>query len=184
MMASTSPLASIGSRTGKPTRDDLHLGGVDAVRLHEDRPLRVGAVRRRGAELLAFEILRRRHTAALAADNRERRLVVDHEHRLDRRARIGVAELDQRVDVAEAHVVGAGGHALDRLERAARAVDGDVEALGLEVALVDRDHERRGRAFELEVEREFDRLAAPAPRWRRAPMRRREVRSGRAGGGR
>ena len=71
--------------------------------------------------------------------------------------RIGVAELDQRIDVAEAHLVGAGGDAVDRLERARRRVDGDVEPFGLEVALVDRDQERRRRAFELEVEREFDR---------------------------
>ena len=135
---------------------DRHLGGVDVVGLHEDLPLRVGAVGGGRAELLAFEVLRLGHAAALAADDREGRLVVDHEHRLDRRARIGVAELDQRVDVAEAHVVGAGRDAVDRLERARRGVDGDVEAFGLEVALVDGDHERRGRALELEVERELD----------------------------
>ena len=118
--------------------------------------MRIGAVRRRGAELLAFKVLRRDDATALAPHDRERRLVVDHEHRLDRRAWIGVAELDQRIDVAEAHVVGAGRDAIDRLERTARGVDGDVEPLGLEVALVDRDHERRGGALELEVEREFD----------------------------
>ena len=127
------------------------------------------------AELLAFEVLRLADAAALAPDDREGRLVVDHEHGLDRRARIGVAELDQRVDVAEAHVVGARRDAVDRLERAAGGVDGDVEALGLEVALVDRDQERRRRALELAVEREFDRGLRARPRWRQAPMRRREA---------
>jgi hypothetical protein len=69
--------------------------------------LRVGAVRGRRAELLAFEILGRGDTAALARDDRERRIAIDHEDRLDRRLRVLVAELDQRVDVAERHVVGA-----------------------------------------------------------------------------
>ena len=78
--------------------------------------------------------------------------------------RIRVAELDQRVDVAEAHLVGAGGDAVDRLERARRGVDGDVEPFGLEVALVDRDQERRRRAFELAVEREFDRRSGRTQR--------------------
>ena len=164
---------------------DRHLGGVDAVRLREDRPLRIGAVRRRARRASCLRDPSASTTPRLLRPTIENgRLVVDHEHGLDRRARIGVAELDQRVDVAEAHVVGARRDAVDRLERAAGGVDGDVEALGLEVALVDRDHERRRRAFELAVEREFDRRSARRPWWRRAPMRRREVRSGRAGGDR
>src|SRR4029077_421716 len=136
--------------------DDRYFGGSHASPQQEDRRLRGGAVRRRRAELFAFEIFRRSDAAALAPDDRERRLVVDHEYGLDRRARVGVAELDQRIDVAEAHVVGAGGDAIDRLKRAGRGIDRDVEAFGLEVALVDRDHERGSRALELEVERELD----------------------------
>jgi hypothetical protein len=97
------------------------------------------------------------HAAALARDDRERRAVVDHEHRLDRRGRVLVAELDQRIDVAEAHVVGAGGNTGDRLQRAGRGIDGDVESLSLVVALVEPDQERCRRALELEVEAEFDR---------------------------
>ncbi len=38
---------------------DLHLAGVDAVLLGEGGPLRIGAIRRGGAEHFAFQILRR-----------------------------------------------------------------------------------------------------------------------------
>src|SRR5262249_37766966 len=55
--------------------------------------------------------------------------------------RVLVAELDQRVDVGEGHVVGARRDAVDRLDRAAGGVDGDVEAFGLEVAAVERQQE-------------------------------------------
>ena len=136
---------------------DRDLGRIDVVGLGEDLPLRIGAVRGRRAELLAFEILRIHGTAALAADNRKRRLVVDHEDGLDRHVRIGVAELDQRIDVAEADVVGAGRDAVQRLERAAGGVDRDVETFGLVIALVGGDQERRRRALEFPVEREFHR---------------------------
>src|SRR5207237_454479 len=123
----------------------------------EDRPLREGAIRGWRAELLALQILWRGDASALAADNGERGLVVDYEHGLDRRARIGVTELDQRIDVAEAHVVGARRDAIDRFERAGGRIDRHVEPFGLVIALVNRDHERRGRALEFEIEREFDR---------------------------
>ena len=62
---------------------DLHLRRVDAVLLHERLPLREGAVGGRRAEDLAFEILRLGDAGLARGRDRERRLVVDHQHRLD-----------------------------------------------------------------------------------------------------
>src|SRR5262249_28006441 len=86
-----------------------------------------------------------------------RRSVVDHEYRLDRHAGVLVTKLDERIDIAEAHVVGAGGNTRNRLEGTGRAVDGDVEPLRLVVALVDPDQKWRRRTLELEIEAELDR---------------------------
>ena len=60
-----------------------------------------------------------------------------------------------RLYVAEAHVVGAGGDPVDRLERAGGRVDSDVHAFRLVVALVERHQERRRRSLEFEIEAEF-----------------------------
>ena len=87
--------------------------------------------------------------------DRERRLVVDHQHGLDLLVRVLVLELDQRVDVEEAERIGAGGDPRDAGDRAGTGVDRDVEALGLVVALVDRDEIGRRRPLELPVEGEF-----------------------------
>src|SRR5262249_7798 len=68
-----------------------------------------------------------------------------------------VGELDEGVDVRECHVVGARRDAVDRLDRAARGIDGHVEAFGLEVAAVERQQEGRLRAFIFPVERKLHR---------------------------
>ncbi len=86
VMASTWPFCQHRLAHREADVLDGHLGGVDVVGLHEDLPLGVGAVRRWRAELLAFEILRLGDAAALAADDGEGRLVVDHEDGLDRRS--------------------------------------------------------------------------------------------------
>ena len=139
--------------------DDLdgHLGGVDAVRPRERVPLRVGAVRRRGAEGLAFQVLRRGHAQRLAADDRERRLVVNHHDGGGEEVGVAVPELDERVDVRGTQVpVAAVRHPRDRLPRAHSDVHGDVEA-GLGVpAAVERHQERRGRPLPLPVVPEPD----------------------------
>src|SRR3546814_8251395 len=59
----------------------------------------------------------------------------------------------QRVDVGKTHVVGAGGDALQRTGRALAGVDGDVEAGGLVIALLQGIEERRGRTLDHPVER-------------------------------
>src|SRR5262249_30697452 len=64
-------------------------------------------------------------------------------------------ELDQRIYVGEGHVVGARRDAVDRLDRAARGIDGHVEAFGPEVAAVERQQEGRLRAFIFPIERKF-----------------------------
>ena len=152
---------------------EFHGAVVELVDGLEDRPLGVGAVGGRRAELLAHQALGIGGDAlALAADDGERRPVVDHHDGLEVDRRVLVAEADQRVHVAGADVVGAGGDAGDRLARAVARVDGDVEPLGFEVALVERHRERRGRALEAPVEGEFHRRLRPGavapcrPGWR------------------
>ena len=132
-------------------------GGVDVVRLHERVPLRVGAVRRRGAEDLAFQVLRRRHAERLAADDRERRRVVDHHDGGGEEVGVPVPELDERVDVRGAQLpVAAVGHPRDRLPRARSDIHGDVEA-GVGVpAAVERHQQRRGRSLPFPVVPEPD----------------------------
>ena len=61
----------------------------------------------RRAELLALELLGLGDAAALARHDRVRRLVVDHEYRLDRCRRMLVAILDERIDIGEGHVIAA-----------------------------------------------------------------------------
>ena len=80
------------------------------------------------AERLAFEVLRRLDRAVGLHRHRERRLV---EHHVDRDRRVlGLfrRKLDQRVDVAEADVIGAVGDQRDRGARAVALVERDFEA--------------------------------------------------------
>jgi predicted RNA polymerase sigma factor len=79
-----------------------------------------------GPEFLAFQLLGLRDAAAPARYDREGRLVVDHENRSHRRRRMLIAILDEGVDIGEAHLVGAGRNAGDRLERGRRLVDDDA----------------------------------------------------------
>ncbi len=134
---------------------DLHLGGVDVVLMHERLPLREGAVRRGRAEHLALEVLGLGDAGLGGGGDRERRLVVHHQHRLDVLVGVLVLELDQRVDVEEADRIGAGGHARDAGDRAGAGVDRDVEPFGLVVALVDGDEVGRRRSLEFPVEGEL-----------------------------
>src|SRR5262249_27363855 len=108
-------------------------------------------------KLLALKVFGCCYAAALAGDDREGRAVVNHEDRLDRKIGVLVAKLDERIDVAEAHVICARGDTLDGLDGAGRGVDGDVKAFGLIIAVVDCDQKRRGWPLELEIEAEFNR---------------------------
>ena len=135
---------------------DGHLAGVDGVLLDERLPLGVGTVGSRRAEDASFKVARRLDAGPGQRDDRERRRVVDHENPLDRHVRILVTELDQRVDVGETELVHAAGDARDRLQRTLAGVDGDVQPLVGEVALVEGQQVGGARTFELPVERELD----------------------------
>ncbi|MNK56301.1 hypothetical protein D3C87_753330 [compost metagenome] len=146
----------------KTDRFDLDLAVVETRHLLEGRPLRESAIRRRRAELLAFQRLRiTGDTQRLAADHGESRALIDHIYGLDLLARIFVEELHHRIDIAETHLIGARRHARNGFHRTIAAVDGDIQALSLEVTLVERQQETRGGAFELPVEREFHRCFGP-----------------------
>ena len=114
-------------------------------------------VRGRRGKLLPFQILRRGDAAAFARDDGRGGLVKDDEYGLDRRVGIGIAELDQAVDVGDAHVVAAGREPVHGFQRAVGSVDGHVEAFGLKVALLDGKEEWRRRPVDFAVEREADR---------------------------
>src|SRR4029078_7494030 len=76
---------------------ERHLRYIDIVEFREQRPLRQGCSAGWRAELLALEILGFGDAAALAGHDREGRPVVDDEDGLDRRPRVAVAILDQRI---------------------------------------------------------------------------------------
>ena len=115
-----------------------------------------GVEHRRG-QSLALEVGGRGDARGFQGEHCGRGVVVDHVHGLDRRLRVVRAVLDQRVEVGEADVVGAGGDAGDRAGRAVAGVDGDVQAFFGEVALLRGEQEGRGRAFEAPVEGELQR---------------------------
>ena len=113
--------------------------------------------RRTVRRVFSFQILGRDDTAAFARDDGVRGLVKHDEQGLDRRAGIAVAELDERVDVGDTHVVDVRCQPADGFERAGgRGIDAHVEPFGLEVALVDGEEEGRRRSVDLAVEREVD----------------------------
>ena len=102
--------------------------------------------------------------AAIAAPIEQEIAVGDHRVGIFARGELAdgpdtlVAEMNVgRVHVGEADIVGAGSDALDRAGRALAGVHGDVEPLGLVVALLQRHQERRGRPLEHPVQGELDR---------------------------
>ncbi|MNL36203.1 hypothetical protein D3C87_1582730 [compost metagenome] len=151
----------------KADRFDLDFAVVQPRNLLEGWPLRKSAIRRRRAELLAFQRLRvASDTKRLAAHDGKCRAFIDHVNGLDLLARILIEELDHRIDVAETHLVSAGCHARNGLHRAVTAVDRHVEAFGLEVSLVQRQQETCCRSLEFPVEREFHRRFGMGARYR------------------
>ncbi len=137
---------------------DGDLAIIDLGDLLERLPLGEGAIRRRRAKLLAFQRLRVfRDAQGLATDNCEGRPLIDHVNGLHLLCRIFVEELHDGIDIAEAHLVGAGCNPWDGFDGAVAAIDRDIQALGLEISLIEREQKACGRAFEFPVEREFDR---------------------------
>ena len=110
----------------------------------------------RRAELLSFQVFRRRDAAALARDDRAGWLVVDHEYGFERGVWLSVTKLDERVDIAEADIIGAGGDAIDWLKRTVSRLNRHLEFFRGEIAPVYRDQKGRGRPFELPIKCELD----------------------------
>ena len=93
----------------------------------------------RRAELFSFQVFRHRYAAALARDDRAGGLIVNHKYRFERGASLLVTELDECVDIAEAHVIGAGRDAIDRLQRTVSRLDRHFEVFRGEITPVYRD---------------------------------------------
>src|SRR5262249_16852279 len=137
--------------------ENRHLSAVDPCRLNEDGPLGKSGIPGRRTELFSFQVFRHRYAAALARDDGAGGLAVDHEYRFERDTSIPVTELDKRVDIAEAYVVGARGDAIDRFKRTVSRLDRHVESFRSEIATVYRNQKGCGRSFELPIKCEFDR---------------------------
>ena len=85
----------------------------------------------------------------------EWRPVVHHVDRDRRFCGLFGGELDQRIDVAEADVIGAVGHQRDRRAGAVALVHGDVEAGGFEIAAVVGEEKPALRALVFPVQHHF-----------------------------
>src|SRR5262249_54724202 len=136
--------------------EDRHLSDVDPRRLNEDGPLGKSGISGRRTELFSFQVFRHRYAAALACDDGAWGLVLDHKYRFERGTSISVTELDKRVDIAEANVVGARGDAIDRFKRTVPRLDRHVESFSSKIATVYRNQKGCGRSFELPIKFEFD----------------------------
>src|SRR5260370_37373345 len=86
----------------------------------------------------------------------ERRLI-DHHVDGDRRILgLPAGELDERIDVSEADVVGAVRHLCDRSTRAAALIDREIETLGLEVTAVVGEKEDSLGSLVFPIEHELE----------------------------
>src|SRR5262249_4516780 len=136
---------------------DRHLSDVDPRRLNKDGPLGKSGIPSRRTELFSFQVFRHRYAATLARDDGAGGFAVDHEYRFERGTSISVTELDKRVDIAEAYVVGARGDAINRFNRTVSRLDRHVESFRSEISTVYRNQKGCGRSFELPIKCEFNR---------------------------
>ncbi len=123
---------------------DRHLGRVDLGQAREGGEELQRAVIGRTADILALEVLRLLDRSVRLHRDGEGRAVEHHVDADGRRrigARLAAGERDQRVDVAEAHVIGAGAHRADRRARAIALVDVEFDAGLPEIAVVLREEE-------------------------------------------
>ncbi len=130
-------------------RIDPDLGGEGGKEL-------VGGVEHRCPEFAAHEVLGLFDAALLERVEPEGRRVVDHEHGLGCLTGIGDVELDQGVDVGEAHLIGAGGDPLDRSGRSGAPIDRHPQPGLVEIAQLAGGDERRGGPLKGPIERELD----------------------------
>jgi hypothetical protein len=145
--------------------DRLHIDLVE----REQRRQNLGAgIDAAGAELGARQLLQRLDRLALEAEY-DRGEAVEHRHDQLRRL-LGVArgELDQRREIGQPKLVGAGRNPGDRLDRAGGAVQSDVDALLAEDAALGTEEQRRIAAIDAEFEAETDGVGALRSRqmWR------------------
>ena len=145
---------------------DLDGRGVDAVALEQGREQlsRRGAGRR--AQGAPDDILERLDRAVRLGDQRKGRAVVHHEHHGGLFARPGTGNLDDRIHIAEAGVIGTGQDARHRCGGALSLVDGDSEILCREVTPLLRPEHERMNALIFPVENEADRHLLLGKGWR------------------
>src|SRR5262249_220306 len=121
---------------GESNVNNRHLAGADSGRPTKNGQSGEGATSGGPARLLSFQALGRRTPPPFRGADPRGWVVVDHEYRLEGGTFVSVMELDERIDIAEADVVGAGGDAIDRFERTVSRLDHHVELFRCEIAPV------------------------------------------------
>ena len=149
------PIGEHGLAHGKADVLDFHLRLIDAVLFDERLPLGKGAIGRRSAEHLAFEVLGLADAGLGRGCNRERRPVVHHQDRLNSLVGVLVLKFDQRVDVEESERIGAGCDPCNPGDRTGTGVDRDIESFRFVITLVDGNEIGRRRPLELPVQGEL-----------------------------
>ena len=135
--------------------DRLDIDLVEREQCRQD--LRAG-IHAAGADAGADHLLQGLDRLALEAEH-DGGKAVEHGHdELRRFLRVARGELDQRAEIGEAERMRAGGDARDRLDRSARAVHGDVDALVAENPALGAEKERRIAAVDAKFQAETDRL--------------------------
>ncbi len=129
---------------------------VQAHRLGEHREQPPGGVARRRTELSSLQFLGIRDVAALQGHDGERGVVKDHADGDERLVGVASVELDHRVDVGIAQVIGAARDLAHRVRGPVPSVNRDIQAFLSEVPLVEGHQERRLWPLEHPVEREFE----------------------------
>ncbi|MEZ5859353.1 MAG: hypothetical protein R3D28_10275 [Geminicoccaceae bacterium] len=141
---------------GRVHVDPRHGSLVDADLGGESRKELVGRIEDRRPQRVADEVLRLLDARGLERVEAEGGRIVDHHHGLDALPGVRRVELDQRVDVGEAHLVGARGDAGDGTGRAVAAVDRDGQPLLGEIPQVIGGDDRRCRPLVFPVQGELD----------------------------
>ena len=107
-------------------------------------------------ERFAFDVGERVDASALAGNDGIGRFVEQHEHRLDRGRTRFVAKADQRVDVGQREIAGAGADARNRVLGSAGNVGRDRETLGAKQAAGRGHHERSRGGIDRTIEGKLD----------------------------
>ncbi len=136
--------------------DPLDRALVDLVDVREQRKKLPACIADRSCNRFSIEVLRRLDRAGRLGLDRERGLVVHHHHRKQLMIGIGAIETNHRVEVCQTDVVGAARDLGNGIAGTEAAVDGDVELVFLECAVIGRNRERRLLSLKCPVENEPD----------------------------